>query len=663
MAEEETDSEVENLFISKNPILFKKYQVIKKLCSGAFGSIFLGLCLSNDSFVAIKVEPRNIPSQHLENEAYFLYTLKGVGIPEVLSYGRTKYYNILVEPFLGKSLYHLYQEYEQHFELKDICLMGIQIIDRLEWIHSKNVIHRDVKPDNFLIGEDNPNILYLIDFGLSSKYRSSVSGKHIKFGITGKLTGTTKYSSANSIRGGEQSRKDDLESAAYMIIFFMKGYLPWQDIESKDEINKFYKIYMMKKNITEKELCEGLPEEIYKFLQYVKGLSFEEKPDYNYLRSLFKIILYKSNIVYNDRITFSWVNKDRTFSMASSNLYKRKSNFHSRLFKQIQKNLEIKENNDYFSTNIKRVNKKSNKNDLINNKNNKLYTLTLNDNKNINNYKGNFNLYNSTVINKRNKLNYRNKINHDNFSDFNYAVNNIDDNRYLILNEKLKIKHNKKNNKNDKRNLSGNPKNYIFNINEVDTEDSINLKNKKLINRENQKPKEKLILNNDIHYKNNNFNNYNNISSESNNLNIYKINNNFHKDCIKNAQKMKNLKIFRSYNNFNDLNSDKFNNKSLINSSSKNELNNRIKKNNKIIKNESKNSQRKININKITNIKYITKFENNNYNYYSNIQIQSDNYNNKMKNIFINKNNSNINCNFNRNFYTNAISEFNIQQK
>ena len=660
MAEEETDSEVENLFISKNPILFKKYQVIKKLCSGAFGSIFLGLCLSNDSFVAIKAEPRNIPSQHLENEAYFLYMLKGVGIPEVLSYGRTKYYNILVEPFLGKSLYHLYQEYEQHFELKDICLMGIQIIDRLEWIHSKNVIHRDVKPDNFLIGEDNPNILYLIDFGLSSKYRSSVSGKHIKFGITGKLTGTTKYSSANSIRGGEQSRKDDLESAAYMIIFFMKGYLPWQDIESKDEINKFYKIYMMKKNITEKELCEGLPEEIYKFLQYVKGLSFEEKPDYNYLRSLFKIILYKSNIVYNDRITFSWVNKDRTFSMASSNLYKRKSNFHSRLFKQIQKNLEIKENNDYFSTNIKRVNKKSNKNDLINNKNNKLYTLTLNDNKNINNYKGNFNLYNSTVINKRNKFNYRNKINHDNFSDFNYAVNKIDDNRYIILNEKMKIKHNKKNNKNDKRNLSGNPKNYIFNINEVDKEDSIILKNKKLINRENQKPKEKLILNNDIHYKNNNFNNYNNIWSEGNNLNIYKINNNFHKDSIKNAQKMKNLKIFRSYNNFNDLNSDKFNNKSLINSSSKNELNNRIKKNNKIIKNESKNNQRKININKITNIKYITKFENNNYNYYSNIQIQSDNYNNKMKNIFINKNNSKINCNFNRNFYTNAISEFNI---
>ena len=645
MAEEETDSEVENLFISKNPILFKKYQVIKKLCSGAFGSIFLGLCLSNDSFVAIKAEPRNIPSQHLENEAYFLYMLKGVGIPEVLSYGRTKYYNILVEPFLGKSLYHLYQEYEQHFELKDICLMGIQIIDRLEWIHSKNVIHRDVKPDNFLIGEDNPNILYLIDFGLSSKYRSSVSGKHIKFGITGKLTGTTKYSSANSIRGGEQSRKDDLESAAYMIIFFMKGYLPWQDIESKDEINKFYKIYMMKKNITEKELCEGLPEEIYKFLQYVKGLSFEEKPDYNYLRSLFKIILYKSNIVYNDRITFSWVNKDRTFSMASSNLYKRKSNFHSRLFKQIQKNLEIKENNDYFSTNIKRVNKKSNKNDLINNKNNKLYTLTLNDNKNINNYKGNFNLYNSTVINKRNKFNYRNKINHDNFSDFNYAVNNIDDNRYIILNEKMKIKHNKKNNKNDKRNLSGNPKNYIFNINEVDKEDSIILKNKKLINRENQKPKEKLILNNDIHYKNNNFNNYNNIWSEGNNLNIYKINNNFHKDSIKNAQKMKNLKIFRSYNNFNDLNSDKFNNKSLINSSSKNELNNRIKKNNKIIKNESKNNQRKININKITNIKYITKFENNNYNYYSNIQIQSDN-NNKIKNFGIIKNNSKINDNF-----------------
>ena len=261
MSENESDSN--DTFIIKNSILFKKYKLIKKLCSGAFGNIYLGYFLHHNSYVAIKTEPRKIPSQHLETEAYFLYSLKGIGIPEILSYGRTKYYNILVEPLLGKSLYHLYLDNNRHFKIKDICLIGIQILDRLEWIHSKNVIHRDIKPDNFLIGENDPNVLYLIDFGLSSKYRSSSTGKHVKFGFTGKLTGTTKYSSANSIRGGEQSRKDDLESVAYMIIFFMKGDLPWENIKSYDENDKYYKIYMMKKYLTAQQLCEGLPIQIY----------------------------------------------------------------------------------------------------------------------------------------------------------------------------------------------------------------------------------------------------------------------------------------------------------------------------------------------------------------------------------------------------------------
>ena len=347
MSQYETNLEEERFFIKQNPIIFKKYKVIRKLCSGAFGNIYLGFSLKNNSYVAIKVEPRNIPNQHLENEAYFLYSLKGIGIPEILSYGRTKYYNVLVEPFLGKSLFNLYEENNRHFDIKDFCLMGIQIIDRLEWIHSKNVIHRDIKPDNFLVGYNNPNLLYLIDFGLSVKYRSSSSGKHIKFGFTGKITGTTKYSSINSIRGVEQSRKDDLESVAYMIIFFMKGFLPWQNVESKDEDNKYYKIYMMKKNIHERKLCEGLPDEIYSFLKYTKNLGFEEEPDYNYLRTLFKKLLFKHNIIYNDSLTFSWGNKNINQNKALLNLHRRKSNFHSRLFKRIQNNLKLKERSSF----------------------------------------------------------------------------------------------------------------------------------------------------------------------------------------------------------------------------------------------------------------------------------------------------------------------------
>ena len=340
MENENSENTENNSFIKKNEILFKKYKVIKKLGSGAFGDIYLGISLINKSYVAIKTESKNIPSQHLEAEAYFLYLLKSVGIPEILSFGKTKDFNILIEPFLGKSLYQLYEENNRYFSIKDICLMGIQILDRLEWIHSKNIIHRDIKPDNFLIGNKDPNIIYLIDFGLSSKYRSSKTGKHKKFGFTGKLTGTTKYSSANSIRGVEQSRKDDLISVAYMIIFFMKGNLPWQDIDSEDEVNKFTKIYLMKKNIKESQLCAGLPLEIYKFLKYVQNLDFEEKPNYDYLRSLFIDLLKKKGIIYNEKLVFSWVSPKIGKCKSPSNMINRKSNLHQRLYKQIENKLE-----------------------------------------------------------------------------------------------------------------------------------------------------------------------------------------------------------------------------------------------------------------------------------------------------------------------------------
>ena len=108
--------------------------------------------------------------------------------------------------------------------IEDICLIGKQVIDRIQWVHSKYIVHRDIKPDNFLIGKEDPNVIYLIDFGLSKKYRSSNSGKHIRFGFTGKLTGTVRFASANALRGGEQSRRDDIESIGLLSIFLLPPY-------------------------------------------------------------------------------------------------------------------------------------------------------------------------------------------------------------------------------------------------------------------------------------------------------------------------------------------------------------------------------------------------------------------------------------------------------
>ena len=614
-SESSENDEENNSFIKKNEILFKKYKVIKKLGSGSFGDIYLGISLLNNSYVAIKTETKKIPNQHLETEAYFLYLLKSVGIPEILSFGKTKDYNILIEPFLGKSLYQLYEENNRYFRTKDICLMGIQILDRLEWIHSKNIIHRDIKPDNFLIGNKDPNTIYLIDFGLSSKYRSSKTGKHKKFGFTGKLTGTTKYSSANTIRGVEQSRKDDLISVAYMIIFFMKGNLPWQDIDSEDEVNKFTKIYLMKKNIKESELCAGLPVEIYKFLKYVQNLDFEEKPNYDYLRSLFIDLLKKKNIIYNERLVFSWVNPKISMCKSPSNMINRKSNFHQRLYKKIENNLEISQKNLFKERKMKIIDYKR-----INSINNFHKYIPLSKKILLNNHSKN---KNELKIGTKSPFDYFNNINRNfgrygkrnNFNNSEYnerMVNNFDKDEmqpsslYIMSTEKIDKKYNYKKVLNNKINLINDKNNY------------------RIIN--------------------------NNIMENSNKL--------FNKDMMKNNLNLYNSTNFNSIDNSKIL---KINKKPIIN---------------QLLINDNY-FKRKINNKKLNKIKYSTintsselnnlKIKNtlkNNYkqsNYFT-IQSQKDIKNKNLKKYIgtISNNLISKNQNFNENLYINRISNFNI---
>ena len=614
-SESSENDEENNSFIKKNEILFKKYKVIKKLGSGSFGDIYLGISLLNNSYVAIKTETKKIPNQHLETEAYFLYLLKSVGIPEILSFGKTKDYNILIEPFLGKSLYQLYEENNRYFRTKDICLMGIQILDRLEWIHSKNIIHRDIKPDNFLIGNKDPNTIYLIDFGLSSKYRSSKTGKHKKFGFTGKLTGTTKYSSANTIRGVEQSRKDDLISVAYMIIFFMKGNLPWQDIDSEDEVNKFTKIYLMKKNIKESELCAGLPVEIYKFLKYVQNLDFEEKPNYDYLRSLFIDLLKKKNIIYNERLVFSWVNPKISMCKSPSNMINRKSNFHQRLYKKIENNLEISQKNLFKERKMKIIDYKR-----INSINNFHKYIPLSKKILLNNHSKN---KNELKIGTKSPFDYFNNINRNfgrygkrnNFNNSEYnerMINNFDKDEmqpsslYIMSTEKIDKKYNYKKVLNNKINLINDKNNY------------------RIIN--------------------------NNIMENSNKL--------FNKDMMKN-----NLNLYNStnYNSIDNSKILKINKKPIINqllindNYFKRKINN--KKTNKI-KYSTINTSSELNNLKIKNTLK------NNYkqsNYFT-IQSQKDIKNNNLKKYIgtISNNLISKNQNFNENLYINRISNFNI---
>jgi len=247
-----------------NQIFFEKYKIIKKIGQGSFGRIYSCQNITNNELFAMKVEQNSIHNNILETESKYLLYLKGFEIPEIQFFGHTERYHILIETLLDKSLENLYSESHGNFNLKDICMIGIQVLYRLEFIHNKYIIHRDIKPDNFVIGKNNNRkIIYMIDFGLAKKYRNPKTLVHIPFKITKRLTGTARYAFVNALKGGEQSRKDDFESLSYMLLYFLRGGFPWQGIPGMTKGEKYKKMYYMKKNIGAEKLYENLPQDIY----------------------------------------------------------------------------------------------------------------------------------------------------------------------------------------------------------------------------------------------------------------------------------------------------------------------------------------------------------------------------------------------------------------
>ena len=331
--------------------IFGKYKVLKELGKGAFGKIFQGVNILTNEQVAIKAEDWKVKGEFLEGEAYILYYLRNFGIPEIKSFGTYKKYKILVQNLLGDNLDTLFlNDEEKKLNFKDICMIAIQLIDRLEYIHSKYVIHRDLKPENLLIDLETGTIIYLIDFGMAKKYRSGKTKKHIKFQITKKFTGTLRYSSVNATRGAELSRRDDLESAGYVLIYLsQRRYLPWIGLTAKNKRDKFYNNYKMKKNMKEEILCQYLPKQFCDYMKYVKKLKFEEDPDYNYLRWLFLNLLI--SLKCQNDLKFGWNSDKKDKPRNASNpkytrndlLLKRKHSPHSRILRNI-KNSKEKEN-------------------------------------------------------------------------------------------------------------------------------------------------------------------------------------------------------------------------------------------------------------------------------------------------------------------------------
>ena len=288
---------------------FNKYKLVKKLGEGSFGMIFKAE--SPEGNFAFKFEKKR-PNKRslLKNESLIMEYLKGKGIPYIKLYVEEENYNIMIMELLGKSLEGLLKDsYDNKLSIKTICLLGIEIIPILKFIHDKHIIHRDIKPDNFAVGSEDPCQVYILDFGLAKKYRSSKTLKQNPMIKHSKLTGTARYASINALKGFEQSRRDDLESLGYVLAYLFRGNLPWQGIAAKTKEEKYAKILNKKENIPPERLLKNEFPELVDYINYCKKLEYEDEPDYNYLSELFKNVLLqklKETIDYR----FDWVNND-----------------------------------------------------------------------------------------------------------------------------------------------------------------------------------------------------------------------------------------------------------------------------------------------------------------------------------------------------------------
>lgn len=276
---------------SSSNVVGVHYRVGKKIGEGSFGVIFEGTNLLNNQQVAIKFEPRKSDAPQLRDEYRTYKILVGCpGIPNVYYFGQEGLHNILVIDLLGPSLEDLFDHCNRRFSIKTVVMVAKQMLSRVQTIHEKNLIYRDIKPDNFLIGRPQTkaaNVIHVVDFGMAKQYRDPKSKQHIPYRERKSLSGTARYMSINTHLGREQSRRDDLEALGHVFMYFLRGGLPWQGLKAATNKQKYEKIGEKKQTTQIKELCDAFPEEFNQYLTYVRNLGFEDTPDYDYLRDLF----------------------------------------------------------------------------------------------------------------------------------------------------------------------------------------------------------------------------------------------------------------------------------------------------------------------------------------------------------------------------------------
>ncbi|KAB8698134.1 hypothetical protein FH972_026384 [Carpinus fangiana] len=288
---------------SSSNVVGVHYRVGKKIGEGSFGVIFEGHNLLNNT-------------QHSRR-----LTDSAAGIPGVYYFGQEGLHNILVIDLLGPSLEDLFDHCNRRFSIKTTVMIAKQMISRVQTIHEKNMIYRDIKPDNFLIGRPGSkqaNVVHVVDFGMAKQYRDPKTKQHIPYRERKALSGTARYMSINTHLGREQSRRDDLEALGHVFIYFLRGGLPWQGLRAATNKQKYEKIGERKQHTLTRDLCEGFPTEFQKYLDYTRNLGFEETPDYDYLRDLLTKALRDSGEIEDGEYDWMKINNGKGWEAAKA---------------------------------------------------------------------------------------------------------------------------------------------------------------------------------------------------------------------------------------------------------------------------------------------------------------------------------------------------------
>lgn len=271
------------------------YKIGKKIGEGSFGVIFEGTNIINGVPVAIKFEPRKTEAPQLRDEYRTYKHLQGSdGIPNAYYFGQEGLHNILVIDLLGPSLEDLFDWCGRRFSIKSVVQVAIQMLNLVEEVHRHDLIYRDIKPDNFLIGRQgmpDENNVHLIDFGMAKQYRDPRTKQHIPYREKKSLSGTARYMSINTHLGREQLRRDDLEALGHVFFYFLRGQLPWQGLKAPTNKQKYEKIGDKKRTTPAVTLCEGLPRQFAEYLDSVRSLPFDAEPAYEEYRMLLLSVL------------------------------------------------------------------------------------------------------------------------------------------------------------------------------------------------------------------------------------------------------------------------------------------------------------------------------------------------------------------------------------